>query len=60
MRKKIITSIICTAAAFILFFPFVIARYDDGGTAVYISLTYQVIYWHRLDRGITRIPENMT
>ncbi len=50
MRRKIIISLITVVVAFILFFPFVIARYDDGGTDVYISLTYQVIRWHRLDR----------
>ncbi|MBQ9079805.1 MAG: hypothetical protein IJY27_01920 [Clostridia bacterium] len=48
MKKKLIITAICVAAAFILLFPFGITQYNDGGTVSYKSMTYEIIRWHRM------------
>lgn len=48
MKKKLIITSVCIAAAFILLFPFGITHYNDGGTVSYKSLTYEVIKWHKM------------
>lgn len=47
MKKKIIAGIIAIILAFVLFFPFRIVSYDDGGTRDYGALTYRVVSWAR-------------
>ena len=49
MKKKIwipILSVIVLLA--ILFIPFHINTYDDGGTREYVALTYKIVAWNRI------------
>lgn len=48
MKKRIL--IICSAiliAVLILFCPFSVLSYDDGGTKAYAALTYKIVKWKR-------------
>ncbi len=48
MKKFLITSVIIViAAALILFLPIPLPTVKDGGTKVYVSLTYKIVSWNR-------------
>ncbi|MBS9784114.1 DUF4300 family protein [Candidatus Gracilibacteria bacterium] len=49
MNKKIISTIIFILLFGILFFPYNIETYKDGGTKIYSSLTYQYIKFNTLE-----------
>ena len=47
-KKKTIIAVIAAALVLIiLFVPFSVSHYDDGGTKEYRALTYKVIKWQR-------------
>ncbi|MDD3946889.1 MAG: hypothetical protein PHI19_03525 [Clostridia bacterium] len=48
MKKKIRTALLVIGIFIVLFFPFHIATYKDGGTKVYGALTYKVVAWNKL------------
>ena len=45
-KTKVIFVSILILLVFILFCPFSVRRYDDGGTREYIALTYKVVKWN--------------
>jgi hypothetical protein len=46
--KKRICCLICAAALLVvLFVPFHVSRYDDGGSVKVTALTYSVVKWKR-------------
>ena len=47
-KKLIITISIILLILLILFVPLPSGMYNDGGTIVWISLTYKIVKWHRL------------
>ena len=49
-KSKLIIAIGILLLAAILFTPFVVAHYDDGGTTKTTSLTYSIVHWKR-DNG---------
>lgn len=50
MKKKIIISVVVIAAVLIvLFVPFKVCTYKDGGTREIGSLTYKIVDWNRID-----------
>ena len=50
-KRRIPTAVIVSAVVFciclILFTPFRVSHYDDGGTTTYTALTYTVVKWKR-------------
>ena len=48
MKKRIWIPFLIVTLVIILFFPFIIRTYKDGGTRSYTSLTYSVVKWNRL------------
>lgn len=51
MKKKIWIPILIVVVAIVLFFPFSIRTYKDGGTRSYTSLTYRVVQWSKFIEG---------
>ncbi len=47
MKKGIIVLSVVFITVLILFFPFKMTSYDDGGTREYSSLTYKIVKWKR-------------
>ena len=45
-KKFIIICVIAIVTLIILFVPFVVHDYDDGGTKTYGSLTYKIVVWN--------------
>jgi hypothetical protein len=52
LKKKIKLIMCIVVVLIILFAPFNIQRYKDGGTATYTALSYKLIVWHQLDDSI--------
>lgn len=51
MKKKRKLLIYIIVVLIILFTPFNIQRYKDGGTSTYTSLSYKLIVWNQLDNS---------
>ena len=49
MKKKILCMICAAAILIVLFVPFSVSHYDDGGTVKITSLTYSIVIWNKLD-----------
>ena len=50
MKKKIIvpvTIVIVLLLVLLLFLPIPLGSFDDGGTRIYVSLTYTIVKWNR-------------
>lgn len=48
MKKKIIIPIAVIIILVLLFVPFYVASFDDGGTRVYGALTYKAVAWKKI------------
>ena len=48
-QRLIIVLVIIFAVAVVLFAPFRITKYDDGGTREYSALTYKIVVWNRFN-----------
>lgn len=48
MKKKIIIIIIVLILLIVLFTPFSIKTYKDGGTRTYTALTYKIVRWNKI------------
>ena len=51
MKKKIWIPILIIVALIVLFFPFSVEIYKDGGTRSHASLTYRVVQWSKFIEG---------
>ena len=51
MKKKIWIPILTLIVVIVLFFPFSVNTYKDGGTRSHASLTYTVVKWNKLIEG---------
>lgn len=51
MKKKIWIPIVIIVAAIVLFFPFSVKTYKDGGTRSHASLTYRIVQWSKIIEG---------
>ena len=51
MKKKIWIPILIVVVAIVLFFPFSVHTYKDGGTRSHASLTYRVVQWSKFIEG---------
>ena len=49
MNKRILCLICAAAILAVLFIPFDVAHYDDGGTVKITALTYSVVMWNKLE-----------
>lgn len=47
INKRLLSAIIALALVIILFVPFGVTSYDDGGTVKLTALTYSVVKWNR-------------
>ena len=68
IKMKKITACLCIMAvtmffAFFLFYPWSKKVYEDGGTTIYSSLTYELIIWRTIggkdDIEFYLFPENL-
>jgi hypothetical protein len=48
LKKKIIIIIIVSILLIVLFTPFSIKMYKDGGTRTYTALTYKIVRWNKI------------
>ncbi len=49
MKKKILLGVLAVLLLLaVLFVPIPMGSYDDGGSSVYLSLTYKIVNWKRL------------
>lgn len=53
-KTKLICLICAVALVAVLFVPFHVAHYDDGGTVKVTALTYSVVKWNKLELHLNR------